>query len=336
MNKTIGSFMIINCNSRVLFSLILICVNKTLWILQQQCSQNTMFRDDADFPEAWAHDLPPAPLGHFQQPHPPSCCIRPGGNSSMLQPPKLARFLGAGCISTMPPSHLKHMQGWLSAAAADVFDSSWNDSKKKGTEEIKPVVLLQNVSRTLKQQIWVWQWIMSRKKRSLSISPMSARCLVAITFVFDFSPLMPAAETHPCEHGGVLTVRAPALPLAAMQNGTSLKPDAALFPPLTQHSSLKKTEEAWARVCESARDNQHQSQMPAYATNMRLKFPILALTLEIITIILFALFAVYDDGKHSGHSPSSNHTQEVGPMDLYPSKSTWRCLLDVLTADGLF
>ncbi|CAB1342692.1 unnamed protein product [Coregonus sp. 'balchen'] len=30
--------------------------------------------------------------------------------------------------------------------------------------------------------------------------------------------------------------------------------------------------------------------MPAYATNMRLKFPILALTLEIITIILFAVF----------------------------------------------
>lgn len=75
-------------------------------------------------------------------------------------------------------------------------------------------------------------------------------------------------------------------------------------------------------VCHSARDNQQRSQMPAYATNMRLKFPIVALTLELITIILFALFVVYDDGKPSGHSHSGNHTQEDGPMDLYPSKST--------------
>lgn len=77
-------------------------------------------------------------------------------------------------------------------------------------------------------------------------------------------------------------------------------------------------------VCarQSARDNQHQSQMPAYATNMRLKFPVLALTLEIITIILFAVFVVYDDAKPGGGSHSSNHTQEQGPMELYPSKST--------------
>lgn len=67
--------------------------------------------------------------------------------------------------------------------------------------------------------------------------------------------------------------------------------------------------------------------MPAYATNMRLKFPILALTLEIITIILFALFTVYDDGKphghdgHDAHDAHSNDTKhEAGPMDLYPSK----------------
>lgn len=68
--------------------------------------------------------------------------------------------------------------------------------------------------------------------------------------------------------------------------------------------------------------------MPAYATNMRLKFPIVALTLEIITIILFAVFVVYDDGKGHGHDAHDNATHhEAQPMDLYPSKSTWGCTL---------
>uniref|UniRef100_A0A8D3DPG7 Ammonium transporter Rh type A n=1 Tax=Scophthalmus maximus TaxID=52904 RepID=A0A8D3DPG7_SCOMX len=59
--------------------------------------------------------------------------------------------------------------------------------------------------------------------------------------------------------------------------------------------------------------------MPAYATNMRLKFPIVALTLEIITIILFAVFVVYDDGKGHGHDAHDNATHhEAQPMDLYP------------------
>lgn len=62
--------------------------------------------------------------------------------------------------------------------------------------------------------------------------------------------------------------------------------------------------------------------MPAYATNMRFKFPILALTLEIITIILFAVFCTYDDGKGHGHDAESNSTAHTKkPMDLYPSKS---------------
>lgn len=64
--------------------------------------------------------------------------------------------------------------------------------------------------------------------------------------------------------------------------------------------------------------------MPAYATNMRFKFPILALTLEIITIILFALFVVYDDGKPHGHDDAHSngtHDEEKGPLALYPSKS---------------
>uniref|UniRef100_A0A667XPH0 Ammonium transporter Rh type A n=1 Tax=Myripristis murdjan TaxID=586833 RepID=A0A667XPH0_9TELE len=61
--------------------------------------------------------------------------------------------------------------------------------------------------------------------------------------------------------------------------------------------------------------------MPAYATNMRLKFPIVALILEIITIILFAVFVVYDDGEGHGHdgdhSNSTHHTPQE-PMALYP------------------
>ena len=65
--------------------------------------------------------------------------------------------------------------------------------------------------------------------------------------------------------------------------------------------------------------------MPAYATNMRLKFPIVAFILEIITIVLYAVFVVYDDGKshgsHGGHEEQSNHTED-NPMALYPSKST--------------
>lgn len=60
--------------------------------------------------------------------------------------------------------------------------------------------------------------------------------------------------------------------------------------------------------------------MPAYATNMRLKFPIVALALEIITIILFAVFVVYDDGeRHGHHDAHSNSSQdEKAPMELYP------------------
>ncbi|XP_030637058.1 ammonium transporter Rh type A isoform X1 [Chanos chanos] len=59
--------------------------------------------------------------------------------------------------------------------------------------------------------------------------------------------------------------------------------------------------------------------MPAYSTNMRLKFPILALTLEIITIILYAIFVTYDDGKssHDDHASNKSHTEE-NPLSLYP------------------
>ncbi|KAJ8269850.1 hypothetical protein GJAV_G00107530 [Gymnothorax javanicus] len=63
--------------------------------------------------------------------------------------------------------------------------------------------------------------------------------------------------------------------------------------------------------------------MPAYATNMRYKFPILALTLELITIVLFAVFVAYDDGTPSGHDhddghASSNETAIEKNLRLYP------------------
>ena len=65
--------------------------------------------------------------------------------------------------------------------------------------------------------------------------------------------------------------------------------------------------------------------MPAYATTMRIKFPVLALGLEVVTIILFALFAEYDDGKGHGHHPEpGNSTPRAAPedpMSLYPSES---------------
>lgn len=64
-------------------------------------------------------------------------------------------------------------------------------------------------------------------------------------------------------------------------------------------------------------------RMPAYSTNMRLKFPILALILEIITIILYAVFVTYDDGH--GHHDDHHKTNgtEKSPLDLYPSKWCW-------------
>lgn len=77
-------------------------------------------------------------------------------------------------------------------------------------------------------------------------------------------------------------------------------------------------------------------RMPAYATNMRLKFPILALILEIITIILFAVFTVYSDGtNHDDDKKPSNETHdEPEPMKLYPSKCTWGwSLRDALLLD---
>jgi len=62
--------------------------------------------------------------------------------------------------------------------------------------------------------------------------------------------------------------------------------------------------------------------MPAYSTNMRLKFPILALILEAVTIVLYAVFVVYDtgDAHGGGHHGEENNTHPDSPMTLYPSK----------------
>uniref|UniRef100_A0A8C9SYF1 Ammonium transporter Rh type A n=1 Tax=Scleropages formosus TaxID=113540 RepID=A0A8C9SYF1_SCLFO len=65
--------------------------------------------------------------------------------------------------------------------------------------------------------------------------------------------------------------------------------------------------------------------MPAYSTNMRFKFPIFAIILEIITIVLFAFFVEYDKGGHShgskehgGHDRQSNDTEGDTNIRLYP------------------
>lgn len=58
--------------------------------------------------------------------------------------------------------------------------------------------------------------------------------------------------------------------------------------------------------------------MPAFATNMRLKFPILALILEVVTIVLYALFVVYDTRDLHNHHDGGNQTHAESPMTLYP------------------
>uniref|UniRef100_A0A673HRT1 Ammonium transporter Rh type A n=1 Tax=Sinocyclocheilus rhinocerous TaxID=307959 RepID=A0A673HRT1_9TELE len=59
--------------------------------------------------------------------------------------------------------------------------------------------------------------------------------------------------------------------------------------------------------------------MPAYATNMRLKFPILALMLEVVTIVLYALLVVYDtgDAHGDGSHEESNTTHSSVFQDVH-------------------
>uniref|UniRef100_A0A4W4EW70 Ammonium transporter Rh type A n=1 Tax=Electrophorus electricus TaxID=8005 RepID=A0A4W4EW70_ELEEL len=58
--------------------------------------------------------------------------------------------------------------------------------------------------------------------------------------------------------------------------------------------------------------------MPLYATNMRMKFPVLALILQALIIVLYSVFVVYDDGKsdHSDNHTSGSHGEH--PLALYP------------------
>lgn len=56
----------------------------------------------------------------------------------------------------------------------------------------------------------------------------------------------------------------------------------------------------------------------SYSTNMRSKFPILAITLEILIIILYGIFVTYDDGADSRHILKNTTTTEK-LYKLYPS-----------------
>nr|AMY50362.1 glycoprotein [Acipenser schrenckii] len=60
--------------------------------------------------------------------------------------------------------------------------------------------------------------------------------------------------------------------------------------------------------------------MPSsFATNMRFKFPILALFLEILIIVLFGVFVSYKDSSHDDHKQASNDTiTSVRFSQLYP------------------
>ncbi|XP_033860522.1 ammonium transporter Rh type A-like [Acipenser ruthenus] len=60
--------------------------------------------------------------------------------------------------------------------------------------------------------------------------------------------------------------------------------------------------------------------MPSsFATNMRFKFPILALFLEILIIVLFGVFVSYKDFSHGDHKQASNDTiTSVRFSQLYP------------------
>lgn len=172
---------------------------------------------------------------------------------------------------------------------------------------------------------------MSRKEQSLSSSPMFTHCLNVITFVFCFSPQMHIGNPSPWaqELGGGFHNSGPSHLSChwLLQNQHQFKTRRHFLPSLYTAPFKKEPPSGpdGQIGCVCVRLWEITSvvfRMPAYATNMRLKFPIVALTLEIITIILFAVFAVYDDGTSHGHGMPSNSTHhEESPMDLYPSKS---------------
>lgn len=182
---------------------------------------------------------------------------------------------------------------------------------------------------------------MSWNEQSLSPSFMSAlwpRVTLCLHFALS-SPLY-TEETHPswakCMRG-VFTTDDPVFcpVIGRHKTFTSLKPDAAFFPPFTQHNSVKNSRYRGTAVQTCWEITRLGLRMPAYSTNMRLKFPIVALILEFITIILFAVFVVYDDGKGQGHGHNSTDPEKEEPMDRYPSKSTGAAFLrDALQMDA--
>ncbi|XP_078503725.1 ammonium transporter Rh type A [Lissotriton helveticus] len=56
---------------------------------------------------------------------------------------------------------------------------------------------------------------------------------------------------------------------------------------------------------------------PPFATNMRFKFSFLAITFQVILIILFAIFVTYDTPHHDNHR-NSTHAEEDEFIKLYP------------------
>ncbi|XP_076873765.1 ammonium transporter Rh type A [Brachyhypopomus gauderio] len=58
--------------------------------------------------------------------------------------------------------------------------------------------------------------------------------------------------------------------------------------------------------------------MPAYSTNMRLKLPILALIVQVLIIVLYGLFVVYDDGKSDHKDNHTSESHDSQPLALYP------------------
>lgn len=56
---------------------------------------------------------------------------------------------------------------------------------------------------------------------------------------------------------------------------------------------------------------------PPFATNMRFKFSFLAITFQVILIILFAIFVSYDTPQHDNHG-NSTHVEEDEFIKLYP------------------
>lgn len=137
-------------------------------------------------------------------------------------------------------------------------------------------------------------------------------------------------EIHSYKYSATGGVTVPTLMISLViglpKPAANSKPHATFCTPPTSHRQREERERGRdKRENHPERKNSRTEKvlsMPAYATNMRLKFPILALTLEVVTIVLYALLVVYDTGDDHGHGSheESNTTHSSSPMTLYPSK----------------